>query len=89
MISFKTTKTDRAMISRIARRAKRELWPNIDLQEVEMDLTAVHVNDVALDLSRLFHADGFNFVHDVGGIRRNLNRKTGKLENQFSPRFAK
>ena len=42
-----------------------------------------------LDWDRLLAADDLNFLHDVGGIRRHVNRQTGKLEDHFTPRFAK
>jgi len=51
-----------------------------------MDLTAVHEKQ-PLRLADLLAADQFNFVHDVAGIARHLNRNTGKLES-FSPRFT-
>jgi hypothetical protein len=37
----------------------------------------------------LEESNGGHFVaHDVFGIRQNLNRKTGQLENFFVPRYA-
>ena len=41
-----------------------------------------------LDLEGLLKADSGSFGHDVFGIKRHLNRKTGELENLFVPRFA-
>lgn len=74
--------TDRAMslLRRVGAKAKR--------MEIEMDLTAVHANGTRLRLEELFHADDFNFAHDVLGIRDHLNRQTGELMNCFVPRFA-
>lgn len=40
-----------------------------------------------VDLSRLLKAESGNFVHDVFGIRRHLDRKTGKLTGGFLPRI--
>lgn len=54
-----------------------------------MDLTAadgVNGND-PLDWERLLAADDFNFLHDIGGISRHINRDTGELMNCFLPRF--
>lgn len=45
--------------------------------------------NLPLDLDALAAADEFNFVHDVCGIVRHLNRKTGALEDCFVPRFAR
>jgi len=33
--------------------------------------------------------DDFNFAHDVFGIRRNIDRSTGKITGTFWPRYAK
>jgi len=56
-----------------------------------MDLTAADgVNgNCPLDWDRLIAADDFNFLHDLSGICRHINRDTGELENCFLPRFTK
>jgi hypothetical protein len=33
-------------------------------------------------------ADDFNFLHDVGGINRHLDREHYLLTDHFSPRFS-
>lgn len=58
-----------------------------DRMGAEMDIMAAHL-DCPMKLDELLAADDFNFLHDVFGIRKNLNRKTGKLDNCFVPRFA-
>jgi hypothetical protein len=60
---------------------------SLDLMALSMDLYTVH-NTVGLRLMDLVGADRLNFVHDVFGIRRHLNRETGQLEDCFVPRFA-
>lgn len=91
------TEEDLAIISKIAERAiayfilasetgRRLPFDGLDIQ---MDLCAVHLNGCPLRLADLLAADDFNFAHDITGIRRHLNRKTGALENHFLPRFAK
>lgn len=45
-------------------------------------------SDLIAKIAELLPADDFNFAHDVAGIRRRINRTTGKLENYFLPRFA-
>lgn len=55
--------------------------------EVLMDLTATH-HTCPLKMEELAKADDFDFAHDVFGIRRHLNRRTGQLEDCFLPRFA-
>lgn len=56
---------------------------------VMMDIEACHCNGCPLDLDGLATAKTSDFVHDLTGITANLNRKTGKLENCFVPRYAK
>lgn len=55
-----------------------------------MDLRACHATDVPLDLERLLNEfDDYNFLHDVVGIKRHMNRETGKLMDCFLPRCAR
>jgi hypothetical protein len=56
--------------------------------DVMMDVSATHANGNPLRLKKLLEADDFNFTHDILGIRRHLNRETGKLEDGFRPRFS-
>lgn len=57
--------------------------------EVCMDLTATHLNGCPLDLDALLAMDDSNFLHDVAGIRRHLDRRTGQLTGEFRPRCAR
>jgi hypothetical protein len=90
-ISFDVSGEDAALIDEIANRAVRMAerngitYPRID---VEMDLTACHANGCPLRLADLAKADEFNFAHDVLGIRKSLDRCSGKLTRGFLPRFA-
>ena len=56
--------------------------------EVSMDLTACHLNGCSLDLDGLLAAENADFIHDVAGIMRHINRQTGELEDCFLPRYA-
>ena len=88
-VSFKVTRRERTKITAIARRAvamAERAGTDYPLPDADMDITATHANGCRLDLDRLAAADDFNFAHDVFGIRRHLNRETGKLENCFLPR---
>lgn len=90
-ISFSSNDADARAIYKIAVRAghmAHEHGRDYPIMDADMDLTAAHCNGTPLDLSALLAADDANFAHDVFGIRRHLNRKTGKLENCFSPRFS-
>lgn len=84
MISFKTTCEDGNLIDAIVRRADVE-----NRFELLMDLTACHANGCPLDLEGLLNANGYDFFHDITDIVKHLNRTTGKLENCFSPRYAR
>jgi hypothetical protein len=90
-VSFKATNYEQKLITRIAQRAV-QLAAAYDFEysykDAEMDITATHANGNRLDLEAMIEADSFNFAHDVFGIRRHLNRNTGKLENCFRPRFS-
>lgn len=90
MISFQVSETDLNLIEEIADRAEASgmTGPHYDRLTLLMDVTACHANGCALDLQRLYEADGFNFAHDVAGIARHMDRETGQLRNCFVPRFA-
>lgn len=91
MIKFNTTNSDAYVIALIARQAVNLAEKHNGkylFSDAEMDITACHANGCVLKLTELYGADDFNFGHDVFGIRRHLNRETGKLENYFSPRFS-
>ena len=100
-ISFKTSPFEMELIKKIVKRAEslgivkrnkqgRKLGGAFvyDALTCDMDITACHVNCMALDLDALLQADDFNFGHDVCGIARHINRETGQLEDWFVPRFA-
>lgn len=61
------------------------IYPRMD---AVMDLTACHANGCPLRLADLVVADAGNAGHDIFGIRRHLDRTTGKLGGFFSPRYA-
>lgn len=83
--------TDYAVIVKIAQRATalaRRYNVNYPQGTALMDLTACHANAFRLRVEELLKADDSNFAHDVFGIRRHLDRETGKLADCFVPRFA-
>lgn len=91
MLNFNVTKKEARLISAIADRASAELFKGCTLQTVldtEMDITATHANGCPLKLDELLAARPFDFAHDVGGIRRHIDRNTGQLRDCFLPRFA-
>jgi hypothetical protein len=86
-VQFKASHNDLLLMSQIANRYLKR-FPNFGKKlDVMMDLEAVISNGCPLKLSDLLAADDFNFFHDVCGIRDHLDRETGKLKDQFSPRY--
>lgn len=87
-VSFACSWKDEQTITKIVKRA-RSLNKKVDGLSLRMDLTAAHANGCPMDFDRLLEADDFNFLHDIYGISRHINRETGELMNCFLPRFAK
>lgn len=90
-ISFDVSDADEEIIHEIVKRAMR-LYEHggieTDALSVRMDVIATHANGNPLRLAALLDADDFNFLHDIVGIYRHLDRNTGKLTGFFSPRFT-
>ncbi len=91
-ISFTTTDHEAHVIRDIARRARaletKHGGSPRPIMQWCMDITATHANGNPLRLDELLAADDFNFMHDVFGIYRCLDRDTGKLTGFFRPRFS-
>ncbi|MDU8351169.1 hypothetical protein RYA05_04570 [Pseudomonas syringae pv. actinidiae] len=88
-VKFNVTPQEAGFITTIVDRITA-LHPDAftDRESLEMDITACHANGCRLRLSELAEADDFNLVHDVGGIRQNMDRTTGKLQGFFLPRYS-
>lgn len=93
-VLFKST--NMAQIKRIAERAdvlmKKSGKPfdrRRTVMDTVMDLDACNSNGCPLDFDKLEKFDDFNLMHDVLGIARHIDRKTGKLNDHFWPRCAK
>ncbi len=91
-LNWNTSNKERILISNIAERGSKLIKnitkKKVDLLSLEMDITACHLNGCPLKLKKWLEADDFNFIHDISGISRNMNRYTGKLMNCFLPRFS-
>jgi hypothetical protein len=81
------TSAELNVIDSIVNRAL-SIFPDRDRSHVKMDILTTHIGACTLDLNRFLDADDFNFIHDVIGIERHLNRRTFELEDCFVPRFA-
>ena len=90
MISWKISNSDFDLVVKIAERIESDI-PNYPdkRQTIIMDLNACHSNGMPLQLAELLAADRFEFAHDILGIRRHIDRSTGKLQDCFVPRYAK
>lgn len=90
-VSFDATKAEQALISAIVKRGMKKAEEagrrDIKAMDLSMDITACHANGCPLRLRELLNADDFNFVHDVFGINRHIDRDTGQMMNCFLPRF--
>lgn len=82
----KISDDDARLATAIAKRAVAE-GDDRSALDIAMDIEATHMN-TPLRLAELLEADRFNFLHDINGIRRHLNRMNGELEGFFVPRFA-
>lgn len=71
---------NRAALLGLAKEGRQALWA---------DLAVVHNHGCPLAFYRLADFDSVDFIHDIEGIQRHLNRQTGKLEDYFLPRCAK
>ncbi len=89
-ITGETSIKDMDLISDIMKRAHKILSLhdiNYDRLTLFMDIEAVH-NTIGLDLTTLLIADEGNFMHDITGIYKHMNRETKELKDGFVPRFA-
>lgn len=88
--SFDVSVADAKKISQIVVRAAGLLGDDTITSRLDlsMDLTACHANGNPLDLDGLFKAERFDFVHDIAGICRHIDRATGTLRDCFSPRYS-
>lgn len=63
------------------------LMADLDPLSLAMDIAAVHANGCSLRLDDMLTGDRYDFLQDVDGIIRHINRETGQLEG-FHPHFA-
>lgn len=75
---------------RLERIAHELALPIRDRRTRLLDLVACHCNGCPLMLDELVNvAADRDFLHDVLGITRHMNRETGQLGDGFTPRFAR
>lgn len=82
------TKNEHLLIAKIAKRAEAHGALLFDRLSLIMDIEAAH-KQFNLRLDDLLAADDVNFLHDIVGIQRNINRETKVIENHFLPRYVR
>lgn len=90
MVQWNCTLEEAGIIRKIVKRAIAEAL--IRKEEdgcMDMDLSACHSNGCKLDLLKLLNAKASDFGHDILGIRRYIDRRTGKLTKHFDPRCSR
>jgi hypothetical protein len=91
-ITWNCSQEEMQLLSKITQRAVKIIHKNggnPDALSLNMDITACHLNGNPLKLKELLEADDFNFLHDIAGISRYINRHTGELGDCFVPRYSK
>lgn len=88
MLNLNALPKDSMTILRIVERTAKLVRDPIDRLALDMDITAAHLNGCPLKLAELLEARDSDFLHDIAGIARHLDRKTGKLTDCFVPRYA-
>lgn len=89
--SFTATKSEMVLINKIANRAVQaaaDMDVSYNKLDALMDIEACHCNGTPLNLPKLLAAPDGDFGHDVFGIRRFIDRSTGRLTQCFVPRCA-
>lgn len=90
-LNLDTNVADAQAIRRIVQRAfevaqQRGIYLGADRLTLEMDLSACHASGCPLDLAALESAREVDLMHDLLGIHRHLDRRTGELRDMFLPR---
>lgn len=88
MLSWNASKDEVRLAGLIASRATRLEGQDYEMRDAEMDILATHLNGCPLRLQELLDARDGDFAHDITGIRRFIDRNTGKLRGEFWPRFS-
>lgn len=90
-IDFDAPALDAQIITLIVARAGSiDGWTygGLNLLDLEMTITAVHLNGCPLDLQKFLDAPAFDFAHDILGMLRHINKEDGSLNNFFDPRCS-
>lgn len=95
MVEFSMKKPELEIVQKIAERVERltaEMQIDgmqYDRHELVMDLDAAYTSAGPFNLTRLLESPDADFLHDIYGVRRHIDRKTGKLTGCFMPRCGR
>lgn len=90
-LNFTAAREDQELIGKIVARGihlGQEFNVKMDHLTCAMDITAIHCNGTPLKLLQFLMSDNVDFSHDFLGIILHIDRNTGKLNRNFSPRFS-
>lgn len=88
-MNLDSSKRESDLARKVADRAQTLLdWSSEDRRTFFMDVLVCHKNGNQLDLERFLASAEPDFRHDVHGIQRYLDRRTGQLKECFSPRCS-
>ena len=88
--SFICTDKELLLVNQIIKRAREEnVINNSERQHYIMNLIAANANGCPIDFEKLLNAPPFDFKHDIYGIEKNIDKKTGEIKNCFLPRCSK
>jgi len=84
------TREQAEFISAVVERADMlaTMYRGYPFQDLRLDLSACEMNGCPMDWQKLLDCGDFDFVHDVWGIHRHIDRNTGVLGGNFLPRCA-
>lgn len=85
MIDWMSLKEADEIIIREIMKRVHILLPGLNHGEVQMDIEAAHLC-TPLKLETLDASKNQDFLHDIQGIRRHINRHDGSLGSGFAPR---
>lgn len=81
----KISPTDTDLINQITKKASTFI--NHKQIDILMSISTAHIK-TPLKLKELLNASDFDLVHDVAGIIKHVDHKTGELKNCFLPRYT-
>lgn len=88
MINWAATKEESNIIEKIVSRFCDEYGVFENRSIWLMDIEATHCNGCPLKLQELLDAKKGDFLHDMHGIERHIDRTTGELQDCFLPRYS-